>query len=87
LSALRTPEAWKSGCAYPSFDLSTARLKYIDSGAFRNCKALELVKIPSSVIRIAPDAFDGCENLIILCEYKSYAHEYAEEHDLEYVLY
>ena len=38
-------------------------VKYINYGAFSNCKSLQTITIPSSVTEVGEDAFYGCNNL------------------------
>lgn len=54
--------------------------KSIGSKAFHNCPKLAVVDIPSTVTKIADDAFDANDKLIIVCEYNSVAHTYAKKH-------
>ena len=75
------------GAAFESADLSGARLTSIGSGAFRGLASLTRAKIPSGVTAIADNAFAGCGNLVILCEYGSAAHDYAERKGIDYLTY
>lgn len=58
----------------------------IGNMAFYQCAALEKILIPDSVTEIADTAFDRDEDLVIYCNSGSYAHSYAEEKGIEYVL-
>ena len=51
--------------------------------AFGECSNLKLVKIPSSVTHIE-HAFDYSDNVVIVCEYGSYAHTYAQENNIDF---
>jgi hypothetical protein len=57
----------------------------IGSKAFAGCKNLVLINLPDAV-EIGEDAFAGCEQLTILCSEGSAAHEYAELHEIPYVI-
>ena len=39
--------------------------KYIKDFAFKDCKNLEDIILPSTIISIAPNAFEGCDKLVI----------------------
>ena len=54
--------------------------------AFADCSALERIVIPPSVNNISNVAFLNDPNLTIYCMEDSYAHAYAEAHDIPYVL-
>lgn len=49
------------------FNISTAtsvsNINYIGNGAFKNCKSLEYVIIPESVVFVGDELFYGCSNL------------------------
>ena len=57
----------------------------IGERAFRNT-ALHDIYIPSSVVIIADDAFDGCEGLIIHCDKGSFAEQYAENNNITSII-
>ena len=57
----------------------------IGERAFRNT-ALHDIYIPSSVVIIADDAFDGCEGLIIHCDKGSFAEQYAENNNISSII-
>ena len=61
-------------------------LTSIGSLAFAGCTGLSELIIPASVNTIADDAFDNCNELMIKCYTDSFAHQYAEANDIEYVL-
>lgn len=75
------------GSSFGDFDLMNSRVRYIGSRAFADCKNLKLIRIPESVISISDDAFDGCNNLVILCKYGSAAYQFAEAHSIAYLMY
>ena len=60
-------------------------LESIPDYSFAQCQNLQRVSIPSSVNYISPTAFDGDANLTIVCEYNSYAHNYAVEKNIPYI--
>ena len=57
----------------------------IEKFAFANT-AIKEITIPKSVTYIDKTAFDGCEGLVINCYTDSYAHQFAEENGIDYVL-
>ena len=54
--------------------------------AFQNCTSLSRVEIPDSVTQIAENTFNGCGQLVIACNYDSYAREYAVANGINYEL-
>ncbi|MBQ6152408.1 MAG: leucine-rich repeat protein [Ruminococcus sp.] len=58
----------------------------IGNYAFGQCSSLSKITIPKSVTEIHQDAFKSSENAVIYCYTDSYAHQYAEANDIEYVL-
>ena len=58
----------------------------IGSLAFAGCTGLTELTIPASVSTIADDAFTNCDDLVIKCYTDSYAHQFAEEKGIDYVL-
>jgi len=57
----------------------------IGGGAFRGCANLYQITLPSSVVVIADDAFDGCALLTIICDPDSYARQYADDHGIDWL--
>ena len=57
----------------------------IGARAFSGSTSLSMIEIPASVTFIAPDAFDGCTNVVIRTTPGSYASRYAAEHGLNCV--
>ena len=66
-------------------ELNDSLLK-IGEYTFADCTSLDSLYIPPSVTKIGKGAFDNCRNLVIQCEEESYAHNYAEKHNIEYQL-
>ncbi len=63
-------------------------LEYIQEEAFLDCTALRNIIIPSNVNRIDAGAFKGCSReLTLYVSEGSYAHTFAEENNIEYVLH
>lgn len=58
----------------------------ISSYAFYEDYALERVYIPASVTAISANSFNDCPNLTFYCYSNSYAHQYAQENGIPYVL-
>ena len=54
--------------------------------AFASCDSLEFVRIPETVTSISETAFDECPDVVIYCYTNSYAHQYAVEYEIAYVL-
>lgn len=77
-------------CFYNCVSLSDVRLSNtitsISKFAFGNCTTLESIIIPKTVTDINPTAFSGCDNIVIKCYTDSYAHQYAVDNDIEFVL-
>lgn len=60
----------------------------IGNRAFADNEQLVLVNIPDSVTAIADNAFDGCEALtLVVGEENTYVQEYAEAHEINYVIW
>ena len=54
--------------------------------AFANCPQLSYVRIPYNVTSINLTSFNNCPNLVIYCYTDSYAHQFAVEKGIDYVL-
>ena len=54
--------------------------------AFADCTALEYAEIPQSVTYIAETAFQNTPNLTLGVWFGSYGHEYAQSHNIPYIL-
>ena len=54
--------------------------------AFRNCTRLERITIPKSVTDMDASTFENCKKLTIHCYKDSYAHQFAENENIPYVL-
>ena len=50
--------------------------------AFFHCSTLEDIVIPDTVTNIGRYVFDGCEKVVIHCNQKSYAYQYAVENNI-----
>lgn len=55
--------AFKDCSSLESIDLSNAEITEIPLRAFENCTSLKSIKLPSTVTKIAYNAFAGCSNL------------------------
>lgn len=64
----------------------TAGVSSIGRFAFANCENLEYVWIPTTVTYIDSTAFNNCPNLVIYCYTDSFAHQYAIDKGVEFVL-
>ncbi len=67
-----------------SIDLSN--VETIAAYGFDFCPSLSNVILGTSVTNIWRNAFTDCENLVINCYSNTYAHQYAIDHDIPYVL-
>lgn len=61
-------------------------LQTIESFAFADCDALSYVWMPDTVTSISDTAFADCPELVIYCYTDSYAHGYAVDNGIDYVL-
>lgn len=71
------------GIAAISIPSSVGSIGY---GAFIGCDRLTSLTLPASVTSIGDDAFADCPNLTLTVAESSYAHQYAEENAIPYVL-
>lgn len=55
--------AFRDCSSLESIDLSNAEITEIPVRAFENCTSLKSIKLPSTVTKIADNAFAGCSNL------------------------
>ena len=55
--------AFRDCSSLESIDLSNAEITEIPARAFENCTSLKSIKLPSTVTKIAYNAFAGCSNL------------------------
>ena len=60
-------------------------VKSIGARAFANCKDLILLNLPSGV-QIEEDAFDGCNQLTVICTPNSTGYTYAKENGIPVIL-
>lgn len=60
-------------------------VEQIDSRAFADCDALVLVQMNDSVTSIAPDAFEGSTNVILLCPAGSTAADFARSNGIPWL--
>ena len=74
-----------SGDALTSLDLDNGVLDSIGEYAFAGNTGLGFVRIPDSVTSIDDTAFDGCDQLVVICTVGSPAHYYAYEHGVLFV--
>ena len=58
----------------------------IGNMAFYRCSSLKKLSIPDSVTEISDSAFTNCDQLVIYAKKDSYAIEYAEANDIDYVI-
>lgn len=58
------------------------KVSSIGDWAFSDCSSLTSIEIPSGVTSIGENAFDYCDELIIICVKDSYAYTYALTHNI-----
>lgn len=93
LPGVKIPEKVKTipyQCFYRCDSLSSVELpealETIEPRAFEGCHSLKNIYIPNSVTSIGNYAFKDSENVVINCNTDSYAHEYAEQNNIPYIL-
>lgn len=59
---------------------------HISENAFKGCSSLKKIVLPSSVLQIEDGAFDECDELVIKCERNSFAEQYCQENNIQYVV-
>ncbi len=74
-----------AGCSFSAVRISDITT-IIGPRAFANCSALRQIEIPPSVEKIADDAFDGCEDLVIMGVAGSEAEIFCAQHDYIWVI-
>ncbi len=74
------------GCSALSNVIFDNEITSIGNLAFAGCTGLTELTIPASVHTIADNAFNNCDDLVIKCYTDSYAHQFAVEKGIEYVL-
>ena len=61
-------------------------IESIGSRAFADSTALKLINLPASLTSIAADAFEGSENVTLICAANSEGHRFAEESGIPYAI-
>lgn len=80
------PDYCFCNCASLSTVEMNDKIESIGEFAFYNCSSLADITLPESVTSIASTAFSGCDSLVISCYTGSYAHSYAVDNGISYVL-
>ncbi len=80
------PEQAFYGCSSLTRGNIADGLQSIGRIAFANCTSLEYVNIPESVTAIDSTAFYNDPNLTLGVWFGSYGHEYAQSHNIPYIL-
>ncbi|MDO4748085.1 MAG: leucine-rich repeat protein [Eubacteriales bacterium] len=75
-----------SGCSSLTEVTVPDSVTEIEEYAFADCDSLSKITIPASVTYIHPYAFNGSENTVIYCYKDSFAHRFAANHMIDYVL-
>ena len=77
-------------CFYNCSSLSNVRLSprltSIQGHAFASCTSLEYIELYDSITYIAPNAFDDDDNITLGVFKGTYAHQYAKDKNLRYIL-
>lgn len=58
----------------------------IEARAFADCTLLEEANLPASLEYIAPDAFEGCEKVVVWVDEGSYAFDWCIENNIQFEL-
>lgn len=82
----RIGEAAFAGNFYLSRVILPEGLSEIGSQAFSTCPRLKNITIPDSVASIADNSFEGCNSVVIECNERSYAWDYATRNDIKHIL-
>ncbi len=77
------PSQCFSNCANLNSVTLNGNIEKIESYAFENCTNLKYIDIPKSVTSIADSAFNGIEDITLVCR-NSTTFNYAESHGLKY---
>lgn len=75
--------AFEATC-FTTIDFTNTNISLIKSDAFLDCTMLQIVKIPAGVT-VENGAFNGCPNLLILCDFGSSAYFYAVNNGIPYL--
>lgn len=62
------------------------KVSSIGARAFADCSLLRMITIPAGVVTIDPTALQGSEQVIILCQKNSAAHQFANNNQIQYIL-
>ena len=77
-------------CFYRCYSLETVLLpdglETIERAAFAGCTSLSYVNIPANVTEISEYSFSDCPDLTLGVWFGSYGHEYAQSHNIPYIL-
>lgn len=74
------------GCTSLESMIIPKTVKKIQTQAFMYCINLIEITIPSSVNQIGHDAFAGCKNVSFIVDEGSYAHRFAQDNNIKFVI-
>ena len=80
------PGAMCYGCTKLENLVITDGVSSIGGYAFSGCTSLKILIIPDSVINIGDSVFTNCKSLIAVCKDNSFAHAYAGNNNVSYIL-